>query len=173
MITASVLTACASSQTPGGSPGQAQSTDQRSAPGQAKNTNVCKDLPAAAASQITGTTFMTTKSRSVQGLVFSCEYSGPDSALLQISVQVQDGRHGYDIDVSALKTVGHPPRPVSGVGDEAFSEPDPSGNAGSAGASAFASYGAVFGDTYIKIGGLTYVTADQGRQIVERLHSQF
>ncbi len=37
---------------------------------------------------------------------------------------------------------------------------------------AFASYGAVFGDTYIRIGGLTYVTPDQGKQIVELLHSK-
>jgi hypothetical protein len=39
-------------------------------------------------------------------------------------------------------------------------------------AAGFASYGAVFGDTYIKVGGLTYVTADQGKQIVEMLHSK-
>jgi hypothetical protein len=40
------------------------------------------------------------------------------------------------------------------------------------GASADASYGAVFGDTYIKVGGLTYVTAAQGKQIVEQLHAK-
>jgi len=39
-------------------------------------------------------------------------------------------------------------------------------------ASAAASYGAVFGSTYIKIGGLTYVTAAQGKQIVEQLDSK-
>jgi hypothetical protein len=59
-----------------------------------------------------------------------------------------------------------------GVGDEAFSMPDPNGNAGSVGASSFASYGAVFGDVYIKIGGLTYVTPAQGKQIVEELHAK-
>jgi hypothetical protein len=58
------------------------------------------------------------------------------------------------------------------VGDEAFSEPDPKGNAGSVGASSVASYGALFGDVYIQIGGFTYVTADQGKQIVEELHSK-
>ncbi len=58
------------------------------------------------------------------------------------------------------------------IGDAAFSEPNPTGNAGSAGAAGFVSYGAVFGDTYIKIGGLTYVTADQGKQLVELLHSK-
>jgi hypothetical protein len=39
-------------------------------------------------------------------------------------------------------------------------------------ASGLGRYGAVFGDTYIKIGGLTYVTAAQGKQIVEQLHSK-
>jgi hypothetical protein len=58
------------------------------------------------------------------------------------------------------------------VGDEAWSIPDPKGNAGSAGAAAFGSYGALFGGAYIKIGGLTYVTPDQGKQIVELLHSK-
>jgi hypothetical protein len=58
------------------------------------------------------------------------------------------------------------------VSDAAFSEPNPNGNAGSEGAAGFASYGAVFGDTYIKIGGLTYVTPGHGKQIVEMLHSK-
>jgi hypothetical protein len=134
--------------------------------------NVCTALPAAAASQITGTTFTKTKSGDVKGLIFSCEYDGPNSALLQISVQTSYGKDGFNTDVSALKTVGHAPNSVTGVGDEAFSEPDPKGNAGSVGASSFASFGAVFGDSYIQIGGLTYVTASQGTQIVNRLHSK-
>ena len=133
---------------------------------------MCATLPAAAASQITGTTFTTAKPNSVDDVVFGCNYGGPGSALLQISVDTQGGRDAFDADVSALKAVGHPPTRVSGVGDEAFSEPDPDGNAGSEGAAGFASYGAVFGGTYIKIGGLTYVTADQGKQIVEMLHSK-
>jgi hypothetical protein len=58
------------------------------------------------------------------------------------------------------------------VGDEAFSEPNPQGNAGSVGASSVASYGALYGATFIQIGGLTYVTASQGKQIVEELHSK-
>ena len=140
--------------------------------GAAVHIDVCSALPAAAASQITGTTFTKTKSSSVEGVVFGCDYDGPNSALLQITVDTQLGKLGLANDVSALKTVGHPPRPVSGVGDEAFSEPNPQGNAGAIGASAAASYGAVFGSTYIKIGGLTYVTAAQGKQIVEELHSK-
>jgi hypothetical protein len=137
-----------------------------------KNFNVCTALPAAAASQITGTTFTTTKSSDSQGLLFSCEYDGPNSALLQISIQTGEGKYGFDTDVSALKAVGHPPNPVTGVGDEAFSEPNPEGNAGAVGAASAASYGALFGAVYIQIGGLTYVTADQGKQIVEELHSK-
>ena len=105
-------------------------------------------------------------------MVFDCEYDGPNSALLQITVDTKGGKYALGTDVSALKTVGYPPTSISGVGDEAFSEPDPKGNAGAIGASASASYGAIFGDTYIKVGGLTYVTAAQGKQIVELLHSK-
>jgi hypothetical protein len=160
--------------TPGasGSPA-ASSASAQPQPRAAKGSNVCADLPAAAASQITGTKFTTAKASSVEGVVFECEYSGPGSALLQVSVDTEGAKQVYDTDISALKAVSHPPNSVSGVGDEAFSEPDPQGNAGSIGASAFASYGAVFGDTYIKIGGLTYVTASQGKQIAEQLHAKF
>ncbi len=154
------------------SAGNSTSTDTTTGGGAVKDFDVCAALPAAAASQITGTTFTKTKSSSVQGVVFGCDYDGPDSALLQISVETQFGKSALANDVSALKTVGHPPRPISGVGDEAFSEPDPKGNAGAIGASADASYGAVFGSTYIKVGGLTYVTAAQGKQIVEQLHAK-
>ena len=60
---------------------------------------------------------------------------------------------------------------MTGVGEEAFSAPDPK-SAGSLGASAFASYGALFGDVYIHMGGVTYVTPAQGKQIVEELHAK-
>ena len=140
--------------------------------GTTANFNVCTALTAAQASQITGTKFATTKPNSVAGQVFGCDYATGDSALLQVSVTIKDGKIGYDADLSALKTAGFPPNSVTGVGDEAFSAPDPKGNAASIGASAFASYGAVFGDVYIHIGGLTYVTADQGKQIVEELHGK-
>ena len=104
--------------------------------------------------------------------IFGCDYSAGDSALLQVSVTTEGGKIGYDSDLSTLKTAGFPPNSVTGVGDEAFSAPDPKGNAASVGASSFASYGALFGDVYIQIGGLTYVTPDQGKQIVEELHSK-
>jgi hypothetical protein len=160
------------SSSPAGSSSGHTPAGTQPAPAQARSIDVCAALPATAASQITGTTFTTTKSSSVEGVVFGCEYGGPDSALLQISVDTEGGTAAFDADISALKAVRHPPARVSGVGDEAFSEPNPNGNAGSAGAAGFASYGAVFGDTYIKIGGLTYVTAGQGKQIVEMLHSK-
>ena len=140
--------------------------------GSGKNFDVCTALTAAAASKITGTKFTKAKSSSVEGQIFNCEYDGPDAALLQISVQVANGKDGLDSIVASLKAVSHPPTPVSGVGDEAFSEPNPEGNAGSVGASSFASYGALYGATFIQIGGLTYVTAGQGKQIVEDLHSK-
>jgi hypothetical protein len=164
------LPASASVGTTGGSGSSA--TGNAGTSSSVQKFDVCAALSAAAASQITGTTFTTAKSSNVQGLIFNCEYQGSDAALLQISVDTQDGKDGLDVDVSALKAVGHAPTPVTGVGDEAFSEPNPKGNAGSVGASSFASYGAVFGNTYIKIGGLTYVTAAQGKQIVEELHSK-
>lgn len=134
------------------------------------NVDVCADLPVAMASQITGTAFTTTKASSVAGQVFSCEYEGAVGALLQITVTTQAAKNDFDGDISAISTFVKPNK-VSGVGDEAFSLPDPNGPGGSAGASSFASYGAVFGTVYIKIGG-SYVTPDQGKQIVEALHSK-
>ena len=167
--TASAASAAnAASTRAGGSP----ATGNAGAPGSGQSFDVCKALPAAAASQITGTTFTTTKPSNAQGVVFSCEYDGPNSALLQISVETQYGKDEFDNEAAALKEIGHPATPVTGVGDEAFSEPNPEGNAGAVGASSAASYGAVFGNTYIHIGGLTYVTAAQGKQIVEELHSK-
>jgi hypothetical protein len=137
-----------------------------------KGFDACAAMPSATVSRITGTTFTSTKTDSTAGVVYGCDYSGPNSSLLQVSVTTTDGKIGYDVAVSSLTTVGYPPTSVSGVGDKAWSEPDPKGNAGSVGAAAFGAYGALFGDTYIQIGGLTYVTADQGKQIVELLHSK-
>jgi hypothetical protein len=130
-------------------------------PGAVRNFNVCTALTAAQASQITGTTFTATKPSSVDGQVFGCDYSAGNSALLQVSVATQDGKGVYDSEVSALSSVSGPPTPVKGVGDEAFFDTSP-------GASNVANYGAV----YIKIGGLTPVTAAQGKQIVEELHAK-
>lgn len=140
--------------------------------GSGTSIDVCSAMPAATASKITGTTLTKVKPGSVEDVIFSCDYTGPNGALLQVSVAITAGRSAFSADVTALKAVGHPPRMVSGVGDEAFSEPDPNGNAGAVGAAGFASYGAVFGDSYIKIGGLTYVTASQGKQIAELLHAK-
>jgi len=54
----------------------------------------------------------------------------------------------------------------------ASSGPASSDPAGGSSGQPPASYGAVFGDIYIKIGGLTYVTAGQGKQIIELLDSK-
>ena len=132
--------------------------------GSTANFNVCTALTAAQVSQITGTTFATTKPDGTDGQVFGCDYATGDSALLQVSVTVKDGKIGYDADLNALTTAGFPPNTVTGVGDQAFSAPDPKGNAGSVGASAFASYGTIFGNVYIQIGGLTYVTPRRARR---------
>jgi hypothetical protein len=189
LAAAASVTACQSKSTAAGSAPTATSASAASASaasadatsaaagnsgssGSVKNFDVCTALTAAAASQITGTTFTTTKADSSAGFLFACEYDGANSALLQVTVTTMDGKDLFDNDVSALKTVGHPPNSVSGVGDEAYSEPDPDGNAGAVGAAADAAYGAVFGDIYIKIGGLTYVSAAQGKQIVEELHGK-
>jgi hypothetical protein len=135
--------------------------------GTVKNFDVCTALSAAQASQIVGTTFATTKPNSVDNQIFGCDYSTGDSALLQVSVEMTNGKSVYGAQVDALKTVGSPPVPEKGVGDEAFYE-----SADNAGASIIATYGAVFGDVFIKIGGLTPVTAAQGKQIVEELHGK-
>ncbi len=178
--TALTLAACGGTGTAGNAPSQPPGSAGASPAGasqppvssQRQSIDVCAALPAATASKITGTTLTKAKGNSVEHVVFGCDYSGPGSALLQISVATQAGKLAFNTDVTALKAVNHPPVRISGVGDEAFSEPDPQGNAGSVGAASFASYGAVFGGTYIKIGGLTYVTASQGKQIVELLHSK-
>jgi hypothetical protein len=140
--------------------------------GSSAKINVCADLPASTASQITGTKLTSAKASNVEGVIFNCEYHGPHFALLQIAVDVGNGPGDYQMDVSALSTVGHKPNSVSDVGDKAFSEPNPDGNAGAVGAASAASFGVLFGSTYIKIGGLTYVTASQGTQIANTIHSK-
>lgn len=132
--------------------------------------NVCKVLPIAKASQIVGKKFTTAKASTLMNQITKCEYSGGNQ-LLQISISVAGGETLLGSDVDALKAVGHPAKHVSGVGDDAISEPAPKGNAGAVGAAASTSFAAVFGQTYIHIGGLTYVTAAQGKQIVELLYA--
>ena len=158
---------------PAGSPPAAASTGAgttKAATAAPSNVDVCADLPLATASRITGVTFTSTKASNVENQVFGCEYDGSGTAQLQISVTTQAAKLDYDGDISALSTFVKANK-VSGVGDEAYSLPDPNGPGGSLGASSFASYGAVFGTVYIKVGG-TYVTPDQGKQIVEAIHSK-
>jgi hypothetical protein len=130
--------------------------------------DVCALLPASDVSRITGVHYTKTKSTSVMNQFFGCEYTNSRFALLQVSLAVTNGSIAYDADVQAMSGTGHAPDPVSGVGDKAFATQDPQGNAGAAGVAAFASYGALFGDQYVKIGG-SYVTPDQGEQLVEEV----
>jgi hypothetical protein len=155
------------------SSGSSNGSDTSSGSGTVSSSfDVCQSLPLATVNQITGVTFTKTKTSSVDGLVFECSYSDAGSDLLQVSVETSNGMQSLTEQMSVLKQVGHPADKVSGVGDAAFSEPDPNGNAGSVGAAAVASYGAAFGDVYIHIGGLTYVNPAQGKQIVELLHAK-
>lgn len=180
ILVAATVAACSSASGPAAGNPQTAATSANSgsaAGGPAgsvagKRLNVCAMMPAATASQITGTKFTKAKPSSVEGVIFACEYDGPDSALLQVSVETTNGRLVMNGDESTLKTVGHPPTPIAGVGDAAYSEPVPHGNAGAIGAAAAGAYGALFGQVYIKIGGLTYVDAQQGKQIVDLLHSK-
>ncbi len=110
----------------GSSPLPVGSASAGSGPGlQGRAIDVCAVLPASTATQITGTTLTATKPNSVEHVIFGCEYSGPHGALLQISVAIQAGSLSFSADIKALKAVNHPPNRISGVGDEAFSEPDP------------------------------------------------
>jgi hypothetical protein len=133
--------------------------------------DVCSVLTPAALSHITGTTFTRAESRSTAGLIYTCNYTNASSDQLDVSVTVSGGAIGYQTDLQVLHQVGHDPNPVSGVGDKAFSQQDPKGNAGSVGVSSFASFGALFGDVYIQTSGLDYVTAAQGTQIANQLHA--
>ncbi len=173
------LTACgggSGSTTAAPAPGAAAPTTPASdAPatsgtsGSSSGSDVCDLLPVSDVSRITGVHFTKTKSSSALNLVYGCEYSDAKYDLLQVTLTVSHGSTIYDSDLQALSSVGHGPTPVSGVGDKAFATPDPNGNAGAVGAASFASYGALFGDQYVKIGG-SYVTPEQGRQLVEEVH---
>lgn len=129
--------------------------------------DVCALLPAADVSRITGTTFTDTKPDSVAGAIFSCDYTSASLTQLNVDVTTVGGKVGYDADVQVLTTIGHPPTPVSGVGDKAFSE-----HTGNAGVDASSSFGALYGDMYIRISGLSAVTSDQGTQLVQELHGK-
>jgi hypothetical protein len=121
--------------------------------------------------QITGTTYTKTEPDATAGVIFSCNYTNAKYRQLTISVTVSGGAISYQSDLDTLHTIGHDPNPVPGVGDKAFSQQDPLGNAGSIGVAGFASYGALFGDVFILTSGLDYVTAAQGAQIADQIHA--
>lgn len=155
----------------GSDPGGASaSVASGSGGGTPSSVDVCQVLPTSDVNRITGGSYTKTKSSSVAGQIFDCEYTDAGFGLLQISVAVVNGALDYQSDTQAMSSL-EKPIPVSGVGDKAFTVADPKGNAGSAGVAAFASYGALFGDQYVKIGG-SYVTPEQGKQIVEEIHGK-
>jgi hypothetical protein len=145
--------------------------DPSSATTPAGTLDVCTVMPASALSQITGTTYTKTEPDSTAGTIDTCNYTNATYDQLDISVTVSGGAIGYQADLDTLHTVGADPNPVPGVGDKAFSQQDPKGDAGSVGVSSFASFGALFGDVYIQTSGLDYVTAAQGTQIVNQIHA--
>jgi hypothetical protein len=161
------LTACgggSASTTAAPSTGAATPADDASS----GSVGVCSLLPASDVSRITGALYTKTKSSAVMNQIFGCDYTNSQFALLQVSLAVSNGSIAYDADVQAMSATGHAPDPVSGVGDKAFATQDPQGSAGSAGVAVFASYGALFGDQYVKIGG-SCVTPDQGKQLAEEV----
>lgn len=157
------------------STGDTPSSPPSSSDGSAGTTSAdgaCALMPRSDLVKITGIHFTRTVPDSLlNGQILTCEYSDNGSDLLQVTVTSTNGSTAYDTDLTVLSSFGSGPKQVSGVGDKAFSMPDPAGNAGAAGAAAFASYGALFGDVYVKIGGLPYVNADQGAQIVNEIHA--
>jgi hypothetical protein len=161
---ANPLASAPGASAPAGSSGGGAPPSVPDSGGSGKTIDVCTVLPIAKMNQITGKHFSTTKGRTAGGFISHCEYGG-GTLLLQVEVTTAMAQHFLDEDVSILKQIGHPPNMVSGVGSAAFSLPDPNGNAGSVGAAASASFGAVIGDAYIKIGGFPYVNAAQGKQI--------
>lgn len=133
--------------------------------------DVCTVMSPSALAQITGTTYTKTEPDSVAGSIFSCNYTNATYDQLTISVTVTGGAIGYQSDLDVLHTMGDDPNPVSDVGDKAFSQNDPKGNAGSIGVASFASFGALFGDVYVQLSGLDYVNAAQGTQIANQIHA--
>ncbi len=133
--------------------------------------DVCSLMSPSALKQDTGTEFTKTEPDSVEGQIFSCNYTNAKYDQLTISVTVSGGAIGYQADLDTLHTMGYDPNPVPGVGDEAFSQKDPKGNAGALGVSSFSSFGALFGDVFIQTSGLDYVTAAQGTQIANQIHA--
>ena len=138
--------------------------------GTGKVPDICKTLPLATVSRIANSSFGSAKSSAYGGIITTCSYDAA-STDLEVAVTMIDGKSAMKEDMDIAASMGHPLTVVSGVGDAAFSAPEPKGNAGSIAIAASGSYGALFGDVYIKISGLTYVDQAQGREIVMLVHT--
>jgi hypothetical protein len=133
--------------------------------------DVCSLMTPSALKQVTGTTYTKIEPDSVEAMIYSCNYTSSDFHQLTISVTVSGGAIGYQADLDTLHTMGDDPNPVPGVGDKAFSQKDPKGNAGAVGVASFASFGALYGDVFVQLSGLDYVNAAQGAQIANQIHA--
>jgi hypothetical protein len=129
--------------------------------------DVCALMPAATLSQITGKQFTMTEPDSTPSYqIYSCDYTStvPQGAnQLDLDILGKGGAVGISADVDAAKQLNNKLTqltPVSGIGDKAY------------GGGIQGRLEVLYGDTLIKISGLTDVTTDQGKQIISQLHSK-
>lgn len=133
----------------------------------ATSTNICTLLPAATVAQITGTKFDTAKPDNTPSYeLFSCEYTSSAvlGAELVVNVEGKDGSAGYGAETDAYTATGHTPTPIAGLGDKAFTTSIAGG--------AIGQVDALFGPELIKVGGLTSVTTDQAKQLIDDIHAK-
>jgi hypothetical protein len=159
----------ASAQTAGGSSTKAatKAGTGGSSDGLKGAVNVCALMPPATLSQITGKQFtMTEPNNTPSYQLYSCNYTSPvaqGANQLSLDIIGKDGAVGLSADVDAAKQVNNKLTsltPVSGIGDKAY------------GGGIQGRLEVLYGDTLIKISGLTDVTTDQAKQIITQLHSK-
>ena len=132
--------------------------------------NVCALMPPATLSQITGKTFQKAEADNTPSYqLYKCNYStdptsgGTTVEQLDLDIIGKGGAVGLNADVDAASQVKSSLttlHPVSGIGDKAY------------GGGIEARLEVLYGDTLIKISGLTEITEDQGKQIISQLHSK-
>ncbi len=132
--------------------------------------NVCALMPPATLSQITGKTFQKAEPDNTPSYqLYNCNYStdptsgGVTAEQLNLDILGKGGAVGLKADVDAASQVKSSLttlHPVSGIGDKAY------------GGGIEARLEVLYGDTLIKISGLTEITEDQGKQIISQLHSK-
>ena len=132
--------------------------------------NVCSLMPAATLSQITGKTFAKAEEDDTPSYqIYKCKYTtdptagGVTGEQLDLDILGKGGAVGLQANVDAANQVKSSLTaltPVSGIGDKAY------------GGGIEARLEVLYGDTLIKISGLTEITIDQGKQIISQLHSK-